>query len=328
MLKNLDYKTIMKVKELKALSGACCLAAGLAAALFIGAPSGLNAAFSENDIGTSGAQFLKLGSGARSSAMGGAYSAVSDDPSAIYWNPAGLNQIKERSISVTHSIMFEDIFYDWVSVVKPLAGGGAFGVGVQYMSYGKIMETDDTGLDITNFRPNDIAVIGSYGFKIKDVMLGISGKYISSKIKNTAVAYAADAGAMYKLSGGKISLGLAVQNIGGEIKFNNEGDKLPLNIKFGVAYLIKKNWTVSADVNEPVDGGMYFCGGTEYRYRISKDITLAGRAGYNNSAAATGGINGLAGGLGADFGKYSIDYSFSPFGDIGSVHRISFGMKF
>ena len=38
--------------------------------------------------GTTAAQFLKIGIGARALAMGGAYSAVSDDATALYWNPA------------------------------------------------------------------------------------------------------------------------------------------------------------------------------------------------------------------------------------------------
>ena len=288
----------------------------------------LYAAFSERDTGTAGAQFLKLGSGARASAMGGAYAGVADDPSAVYWNPAGLNQLNEKSISVTHSIMFEDIYYDWVSCVKPLAGGSVVGIGVQYLSYGRIMETDSTGLDITNFRPNDLAVIGSYGFKIGDIMFGLNAKYISSKIKDTAVAYAADAGTMYKMSGGKLAFGLAVQNIGGKIKFKNEGDRLPLNIRAGGSYLIRENWIVSADANDPVDGKIYFCAGTEYRYGVAKDLVLAGRAGYNTSTQDTGGLNGVTGGIGVNFERYDIDYSFSPFGDLGNIHRISFGLKF
>jgi len=288
----------------------------------------LYAAFSDHDTGTAGAQFLKLGSGARASAMGNAYSGVADDASAVYWNPAGLNQINEKCISVTHSIMFEDIYYDWVSCVSPLKGGGVLGIGVQYLSYGKIMGTDLYGNDLSNFRPNDLAVIGSYGFKAGNVMFGLSGKYISSQIMKSAVAYAADVGAMYKISDDRMSFGLAVQNLGGKIKFKEAGDKLPLNIKLGGAYKIKENWIVAADANEPVDGKIYFCAGTEYRYNVAEDVSLAGRAGYNTSTRDTGGLSGLTGGLGAVFAKYDIDYSFSPFGDLGNIHRITFGLKF
>ena len=331
----MTQKNIMVKEKFFTLSGSTVkkgtsyLARVLPLAVFVLAMAArLGAAFSESDTGTSGAQFLSLGAGARASGMGGAYAGVADDSSAVYWNPAGLNQISERCLSVTHNIMFEDIYYDWVSYVKPLASGGALGLGVQYMSYGKIMETDETGLDVSNFRPNDLAVTGSYGFAISKLMLGISAKYISSNIKETAVAYAADAGAMYKIADGRVSLGLVVQNAGGKIKFKEEGDKLPFNIKFGGAVRLKNNWLLSADANDPVDGKIYFCAGTEYCVKVSKDVTLAARAGYGTGTEDTGGLSGVTGGIGADYGDYELDYAFSPFGDLGDVHRITFGLKF
>ena len=41
-------------------------------------------------VGTVGAQFLKINIGARATGMGGSFTAVADDASAVYWNPAGL----------------------------------------------------------------------------------------------------------------------------------------------------------------------------------------------------------------------------------------------
>src|SRR5262245_6154523 len=40
--------------------------------------------------GTSGAAFLKIGTGARATALGEAVTAVVDDVNAVSWNPAGL----------------------------------------------------------------------------------------------------------------------------------------------------------------------------------------------------------------------------------------------
>src|SRR5438045_3246800 len=47
-----------------------------------------------NNVGSSGAVFEKIGVGARAAGMGGAYSALADDISALYWNPAGIARLK------------------------------------------------------------------------------------------------------------------------------------------------------------------------------------------------------------------------------------------
>ena len=59
--------------------------------------------FKMSDSGTTTAQFLKLGVGARAIGMGEAYSAIADDPTAIYWNPAGLAAVSEHSVSLMHA---------------------------------------------------------------------------------------------------------------------------------------------------------------------------------------------------------------------------------
>ena len=61
--------------------------------LLIGIQSLTHADFGSGSRGTTTANFLKLGAGARAEAMGGAYAAVADDATALYWNPAGLTRI-------------------------------------------------------------------------------------------------------------------------------------------------------------------------------------------------------------------------------------------
>src|SRR3989339_2044429 len=95
-----------------------------------------NASFSKNDAGTSAAQFLKLGAGARAAGMGEAFAAVSDNADSIYWNPAGLNKIEGKSLSVMHAAWFEGITYDWASYAQKIGNAGVVGIGVQYLSCG------------------------------------------------------------------------------------------------------------------------------------------------------------------------------------------------
>ena len=288
---------------------------------------GLYAAFSKDDAGTSGAQFLKLGAGARATAMGNAFAGVSDDSTAVYWNPAGLNQVKKTSISVAHNIMFEDIYYDWASCARPFEFG-TLGIGIQYLSYGSIVERDATELEIGSFKPNDLAVTVGYAREFGKVMAGVNAKYISSKIKETATAFAFDVGGMYKLMDKKLSVAAVVQNLGTKLKYVDDKEKLPLNIKIGGAYNIFNYWSAALDLNFPVDNQMNACLGTEYKYKIGDEISAFGRLGYTTETKDVGGLNGVTGGVGGEYKNYSLDYAFVPFGDLGNTHRVSLGVKF
>ncbi|MBU2531062.1 MAG: UPF0164 family protein [Elusimicrobia bacterium] len=65
--------------------------------------------FNKKAIGTTSADFLNLPIGARAAAMGGAYTAISEDASAIYWNPAGLVQISKLSVIFMRTAYVADI---------------------------------------------------------------------------------------------------------------------------------------------------------------------------------------------------------------------------
>jgi hypothetical protein len=79
-------------------------------------------------VGTAGAQFLKLGVGARANGMGDAFVAVSNDATAMYYNPAGLTQLYDREIIFTHVDYPAEIAYEFVGLAYPLYRvGGVFG---------------------------------------------------------------------------------------------------------------------------------------------------------------------------------------------------------
>lgn len=286
-------------------------------------------AFSTNDAGTSAAQFLKLGAGARAAALGDSAAGLSGDSTAIYWNPAGLNGIAGKgSLSVMHSVWLEDISYDWASYAVPYRDWGVFGLGVQYLSYGGMKKIDDTGLETGDFRPGDLCASLSYATQSGGINLGANIKYISLTIEHNAVAYAADLGAQYKVLDSRLTLGLAVQNIGTKAAFINEADALPFNIKLGGAYALQNNWCAVLDFNAPVDNEANVGAGTEYCYMISNTVAVAGRVGYTTRTLKTGGFNGMTAGFGLTYLDYTFDYAFVPYGELGNTHRLSFGVSF
>ena len=54
------------------------------------------------DAGTRGFSFLKVNYSARAAAMAYAFTGLSNDASAVFFNPSGLSQIKSKEISTTY----------------------------------------------------------------------------------------------------------------------------------------------------------------------------------------------------------------------------------
>jgi len=280
-------------------------------------------AFTKDDSGASTAQFLKLGVSARAAGMGDAYAGIADDSTAIYWNPAGLHQIQGPTASALYASWFEDIAYGWLSYAQPFKGGG-LGLGVQYLSYGDIPHTDEDGTEIKTLKPNDMAVSVAYGRKIGNFAFGMGAKYISSRINQSASAVAGDIGWMYRkryrkrasannretdAGKSKYSFGLAVQNLGTKMKFVDKKETLPTNIKFGSMYQVVKNWLFALDVNAPVDNGMNFGLGTEYKYKLEGLPIMAGRVGYNTRTRNVDGFSGFTFGVGFRHGPFTLEAS-------------------
>src|SRR4030067_1016458 len=70
--------------------------------------------------GISTAQFLKIGVGGRASALGDAFVAISNDASALYWNPAGLVQFQDNQVMFSHNSWVVDINHEFLGVVYHL----------------------------------------------------------------------------------------------------------------------------------------------------------------------------------------------------------------
>src|SRR6185369_10023297 len=80
-----------------AVSAVLALAGGAAT------PARAQFALGEQRAGTSSGTFLKIGVGARATGLGESFVAVANDPSAIYWNPAGLASVLRQEVLFSHA---------------------------------------------------------------------------------------------------------------------------------------------------------------------------------------------------------------------------------
>src|SRR5262245_56052429 len=105
----------------------------VAVALTLPLPARAQLTLGDQRVGTSSGSFLRIGIGARATGLGETFVAVANDPSAIYWNPAGLASIQRSELLLSHIEWPADIRYEhgaWVLPVRRLGGSVAFQFGI------------------------------------------------------------------------------------------------------------------------------------------------------------------------------------------------------
>jgi hypothetical protein len=304
------------------------------------------------------ASFLKVGTGARASAMGEAFSAVADDSSAMFWNPAGLSMVRKTEFQVSHNQWISDVKMDHFMLAIP--AGGTWGLAWSTLDLGEFSEWDGPGnLTGRTFSVNDQVLSFGYGnsFYSETLQVGAAGKYIKENLGGGVggQTYTMDLGVTLNpwvlLPG--TSFAVVVQNLGGELS----GFELPMGVRFGAATrkagLFRQSFAPSDDtagedsrrtvypweasngeggdmlvssfeVLVPQTGRSEFHWGVEYWLNF-----VALRAGYRYRFPRNdlGGMSGLTLGLGIRGRSlqfdYGFDYAYAPYGDLGDASRFS-----
>ena len=142
--------------------------------------------FSQTDnVGTSAANFLKIGIGARAQSMGGSYVALADEVSALYWNPAGIVNVEGRQVSFNQIDWISDVNLSFLGGVVSLGDAGSIGVGITYLSMGEMKVTNWVNPEGTGetFEANDLAIGIAYARRISEKFnIGVQVKFIQEQI--------------------------------------------------------------------------------------------------------------------------------------------------
>ncbi len=309
-------------------------------------------------VGTAGAQFLKIGVGARYIGMGEASVAMVDDAYSMYWNPAGMAGMEQTEFAFTNVNWVENVDLNFISFAKPMEFGGTIGFSMSLLNIGQMEETtvwEPNGTGNT-FDATSYSLGAGYARSLTDrFAFGFKVKYVSERIseaRSSAVAF--DFGTRFTTGYRKLKMGVNISNMGPSLKFsgsslnfkfrrdqNNtnydpvdaslatENYDLPLVFRVGIAYDLLQTsmstWTVTAEGKHPNDNLQQLSLGTEYSW----NNTVALRAGYKFEYDEEGLT--LGGGLllsPTQNAKLAIDYAWSDFGHLDSVHRFSFGIRF
>lgn len=175
--------------------------------------------------GVRAAEFLTIPVGARGIGMGSAYTAVADDISAIWWNPAGLGFLEGREVMINVVDYTLDLTYSYVALATPIGDGnvvvgGFFGyLDVPDMEITTIDSPEGTG---SLFNAYDFQLGGSVAYTLSDRFIGgLNVKYVHQDMWGNLAgnAFAIDAGAIYhtELVDREIKFSFAIQNLGTNI---------------------------------------------------------------------------------------------------------------
>lgn len=305
--------------------------------------------------GTSVANFLKIGAGARPMAMGDAAIATISSAEAMYWNPAGLTRINE-SMSIAFSTMdwLIDSRNSYIAAAYQMGDVGTFGFDLQYLDYGQIEETtvydqDGTGRFLS---ASDMAIGLGYAKKLTDrFAFGVKVKYITETLADvTGSAYGVDIGAVFQTSfyNNNLRLAASLSNFGTKLKFggkdlsvtynvpDNPSNKqiaadlstiewdIPLLLRFGISNYFVDNENLSVLAAYDVLDSRDFI----VRHNVGAEVglyrTVYLRGGYKFNYDEVK----YTAGVGLDFSKilsyqFKLDYVFLDYGVFGGLNQFS-----
>jgi tetratricopeptide (TPR) repeat protein len=277
-------------------------------------------------------QFLTWGSGARSMGMGKAYTAVADDASAAYWNPAAMVQLERKEFQAMHVALFEQTNFNSISYVHPTQRLGTLGLNYTRLvsdGFEKVgISIDPTSQEIVKLEKlgefSDVhqAVALSYGrLFVENMAIGASVKTVNHQIDTFKQSFISmDAAFFARDIFPNHRLALVAQNIVSQ-KSADTDDELPFILRIGNAYsMLRDRVNVAVDISQNGFSGMGWNFGTEY-WMVRWAALRIGIEGGGNGIAET------AAGLGLRYRNYSLDFAIALH-DLGFSNRASASWRF
>lgn len=172
--------------------------------------------------GTTAAEFLLLAPSARGAALGASYAALATDVSSMYYNPAGLSQLRQSGIMGSSMSFVADTKYNWVGFAIPFGGGSrAFGMSIANFGFGDApvyTAEDPEGTSGEVYSVNQTAIGLTYAQQFSDrFSAGINAKLVNDQLGRTSGrAFALDFGTNFHaaVAGRPLRASFVVQHLG------------------------------------------------------------------------------------------------------------------
>lgn len=312
--------------------------------------------------GTTAATFLSIGQGTRATGMGSAFVALADDPSALYWNPAGITKVKGAGLLVDHTAWIADVDYNFLAVTYNLGDFGTIGASFTTSNIGEMNVTTIENPEGTGetFSATDAAFSIAWAIQLtENFSIGFNPKFVYQSIwKTSSTAIAIDLGVQYITPFDGMILGMSISNFGSKMQLqgnsslvlydpdpNSSGNngsipanlqtdtwELPVNFRVGVAYepvkVDQHKILLAVDALHLSDNYESVNIGGEYTF----DDFFSIRGGYK-SLFLTNSEESYSFGAGVKqllLGNVSVqfDYAYQDFGRLNDIQKFSISINF
>ena len=287
---------------------------------------------------------LRLGAGARSIGLGGAFTAIADDATATVWNPAGLGSAADLSLNFSTQQLDLDRSHNFIALTKTLGSAGSIGLAVTNAGVSGIQQYDANERYGGEFDYSTNAYSLSYGIGFGSFGIGLTGRMLMDNfgadgVENQSGFGGVDVGLMghaLHIDVGEEKVptfhyGIVAKYLGAALG----DDTVPMVINVGVAYNLYMGnvVTFAADIEQELvnldQSATSLKLGAEYTILTYKSTGFAIRGGLRASRD----VQNLFGGFGVNIGGLQIDYAIqdgmaSEINGVGSTHFASLSYSF
>lgn len=337
-------------------------ATGAAISLLLALGLGSVPARAVNKVGTTAAQFLKIGVGARAIGMGGAFVAVANDATALYWNPGGIARLPHNEVLLLHTEWLADVSFDFAGLTLNMGNYGTLGFSLTTLNMAEEKVRTELKPEGTGelFDAGDFVGAISWARNLTDrFSIGFNFKYIHQSIwRMSATGYAFDIGTLFTTQFHDMKIGMSISNFGTKMQMRGQNARkyydinpeaygsndripvyleteewpLPLLFRVGVAMdLVRSDMnriTAAIDAIHPNDNVERVNIGAEYTWYDMVSLRVGYRSLFDPNSE-----QGITVGGGIRYASPSgfgirLDYAYADFGRLTYVHRFSVAVEF
>jgi len=280
-----------------------------------------------------GRSVFARGAGERALALGGAYGALTDDASALIWNPAGLARVQRKSLYASHSGLVGLGFTEQSGLLAlPSWRLGTFSLGIRRFGVDGIEGRDDRGgIFADNLKDAETEILAGYGRRLGEAWdVGLTFKYRNHQLAGYSDgAPGMDLGLMVRplralgaqsTAAESLNLGLAARNIiEPSIRLDEESVADPSGFRGGLSFGSHIGtgiaYCLAGDLEKTKDMDTHLHLGAEATLMDVLSLRLGSNAGMMTAGAGFK-VRGLA-----------CDYAFED-NPLETVHRFGLGLAF